>query len=50
MATRTPRWRAILATFASSSPMTLWLLAVTPTRFLAATRSTIISAPDRAFP
>ena len=48
--TATPRSRAALAVFSSSSPITLWLFAVTPTRFPAATRSTIIRAPTVLFP
>ena len=50
VATAIPRSRATLAVFSSSSPITLWLFAVTPTRFPAATRSTIILAPTVLFP
>ena len=50
MAILVPRSRATLAVFSSSSPITLWLFAVTPTRFPAATRSAIICAPTVLFP
>ena len=45
-----PRSRAHVAALSSSRPMTLWLLAVTPTRFPAATRSTMSSAPRVVLP
>ena len=50
IATWTPHSCAMLAVFSSNSPITLWLFAVTPTRFPAATRSTIIRAPTVLFP
>ena len=46
----TPSSCATAAAFSSSSPITLWLFAVTPTRFPAATRSTIIRAPTVLLP
>ena len=45
-----PSLRPPARSFPASSPITLWLLAVTPTRFPASTRSTIISAPTVLLP
>ena len=50
MRTATRRSSATLATFSSNAPMTLWLLAVTPTRRPLDTKSTIICAPTVLLP